>query len=89
MGVFLLPFVSADSCCGDSSCTESCPWNAACNDGQDYSCMDSIAGIFKCRDMSACTSYDDCGEQSAAYRSGQLCHHFPWYNGGYPLDKIR
>eukprot|EP01031_Cornospumella_fuschlensis_P025826 gene25826-31190_t len=85
----LFPQIYADSCCGESTCYDSCPWDSACSNGQDYGCMDSIAGIFKCRDMSACTRYDDCDARAAAYRSGQLCSGFPWYNGGYPVDNIK
>lgn len=81
--------VTADSCCGSDSCDDSCPWNGACNNGLDYSCMDNISGMFKCRDRSACKSYFDCDDYEVALRSGQLCNGFPWYNGGYPLSLIK
>jgi hypothetical protein len=51
--------------------------------------MDRISSTLKARDMDACKSYDSCDEEEAAYRSGQLSKDFPWYNGGYPFDKIK
>ncbi len=85
----LLSLVSGDSCCGDSTCPDSCPWNGACNNGRDYSCMDGISGPFKCRDKTVCKDYYDCTNEDVAYRTGQLCRGFPWFNGGYPFDTIK
>ncbi len=65
------------------------PWSNACGDGTHYNCMKNVAGPFRCSDMSKCTSYDDCDDEAAAYRSGNLCHDFPWYNGGYPMGSIK
>lgn len=81
--------VVSKSCCGDPGCGESCPWSDSCSDGTDTACMDRIAGPFKCRDKSLCNTIEECDEEEAAYRAGNLCHNFPWYNGGYPIDKIQ
>jgi hypothetical protein len=81
--------VSADNCCGKSDCPDSCPWNDSCRDGNDFDCMDEVAGAMKCRDTTACTTFEDCDESAAAYRSGQLCRSFPWFNGGYPFDPVK
>ncbi len=79
--LFVLPSLVANEC------EDPCAWNGACNDGHDYSCMDSIAGPFKCRDPSVCSGYNDCDDHAAALRSGQICNGFPWFNGGYPFYK--
>ena len=87
--IWSIRYVSADSCCDSDSCGDSCPWKGSCNNGFDYSCMDGISGMFKCRDKNACKNYYECTGEEAALRSGQLCNRFPWYNGGYPFDKIK
>lgn len=87
--LLLAVIVKGDNCCGKSDCTSSCPWSGSCNDGNNNHCMRQIAGSFACRDRTACLDYDSCDEEQAAYRTGQLCRGFPWYNGGYPLDKIQ
>jgi hypothetical protein len=85
----ILQYSFAYDCCGTSGCVDSCPWDDACDHGKNYNCMDEISGPFKCNDMTACRDYDTCDDEEAAYRAGNLCHSFPWYNGGYPVDHIK
>jgi hypothetical protein len=46
-----------------------------------------ISEMLECRDVTACLDLYNCDETEAAYRSGQLCHSFPYYNGGYPMGE--
>lgn len=45
-------------------------------------------GTWSCTDRTKCVEYD-CPEKEAAYRSGHLCHDWPWYNGGYPMSPLK
>lgn len=79
---------TADSCCNQPKCSQSCPWNNACENGDDTSCKDKIAGPFKCWDRTKCRHYEDCTHHDAALRAGYICNSFPYYNGGYPLEEL-
>lgn len=77
-----------DNCC--PHCSESCPWNYACDNGNDIDCMENVAGPFACQDHSKCTDYDECTEDDAAQRAGHVCNNvFPFYNGGYPMGSLK
>ena len=41
-----------------------------------------------CRDTSLCNTVAQCSDRDALYRSGHLCHGFPYYNGGPPLTAL-
>ena len=88
--VFVLFTLSkGDNCCGESDCSDSCPWAGTCNSGRSFSCMRKLAEHFTCRDESACREYDKCDDHAIALRTGQICKGFPYYNGGYPLDPVK
>jgi hypothetical protein len=42
-------------------------------------------GLWSCTDCDKCLTLDGCSEYDALYRSGHLCHTWPWYNGGAPI----
>lgn len=88
---FLFPCaIFADNCCPDNcpAGASSCPWNDSCSDGYDHQCVLNRAEKFACSDKNICNSFDDCSDEQAAYRVGNLCRAFPGYNGGFPMDKI-
>ncbi|KAJ9440017.1 hypothetical protein DIPPA_33033 [Diplonema papillatum] len=48
-------------------------------------CTDRASGV-SCRDKTKCLTRSSCSLNDALYRSGHLCHGFPWYNGGAPFS---
>lgn len=47
------------------------------------------AGKWSCSDGDKCVNLHECTNDEAAYRTGNFCHEWPWYNGGYPLGFLR
>ncbi len=45
------------------------------------------AAPFECHDKSLCTG-PQCSSRDALLRAGNLCHHFPYYNGYAPLRPV-
>ncbi len=46
----------------------------------------ALAGVASaCRDPASCASYSTCTDTAMLYRTGHLCHSFPWYQGKEPL----
>ncbi len=57
---------------------------------QDYSCMEETGGYLNCQERTtACQRYDECDDNSAAHRTGNLCEASPYFNGGYPMESFR
>jgi hypothetical protein len=64
--------------------------NDACKSGEFFGCVSEVlTESLQCRDLNVCSDLYNCDETQAAYRSGQLCQSFPFYNGGYPMGDER
>ncbi len=64
--------------------------DVSCNEGEIFGCFSEIlTESLTCRDLTSCIDIYNCDEIQTAYRSGQLCQSFPFYNGGYPMGDGR
>eukprot|EP01097_Dermamoeba_algensis_P008068 TRINITY_DN5243_c0_g1_i2.p1 TRINITY_DN5243_c0_g1~~TRINITY_DN5243_c0_g1_i2.p1 ORF type:complete len:323 (-),score=26.07 TRINITY_DN5243_c0_g1_i2:478-1446(-) len=47
----------------------------------------TFANDWSCFDKTVCKNFY-CPDNEAAHRAGNLCHGFPYYNGGYPIGPV-